>query len=241
MENQLVNSISVVLVGTTESRNIGFVARAMMNFGFHRLSLVAPENYNHTNAITTAVWADALIEKAKHFTTIEESVASAQDVVGFGSSAGINRPVISLTEFVNEIRNEPLKERALLFGPEDTGLTNDHVTHCRTLVRIPTSEEYPSMNLSHSVAVALYELTRELIPITNIPESTYPTSNEFYHLERIVNEVLTTSKFFREGTPEPIPRVVKNLLRRTKPNEREMGILLGMFGKIATALKRSKE
>jgi TrmH family RNA methyltransferase len=231
--------IHVVLVEPGDSRNVGSVARAMLNLGFRHLHLVAPPRYRMEDAVTTACWADGLLHAARIHPTLEEALAPMQHVVGFSARHGRLRPRhIALDEWTGSLAARPLVETALLFGPEDTGLRQEHLSHCRWLVRIPSRAENPAFNLSQAVLLALFQVGRSLDETAAVPtrDGDRPGWREFYELERIVDETLARCRFYHKGTPAPLPSVVKHLLRRMDPDVREMQLLLGMFGKINRAL-----
>lgn len=224
----------VVLVETEESLNIGSVARAMKNLGFSNLHLVAPREYKPERASITARWAtDDILANLKIHDSLESCLTGMQDVVGFSGREGKDRFNLFLPDWMAQVRAKPLVQTALVFGPEDTGLTSEHIEHCRWLVRIPSTVAYPSFNLAQAVLLALFEITRQQWEHPSVEPSPHaPDWNQFYQLDRLVEKVLVDSGFFREGTPEPIPGLVKNLFRRTQPDKREMGVLLALFARI---------
>lgn len=258
-DNQLDELIKVVLVEPAENLNIGSVARAMANLGFSQLVLVSPENYDQKRALITACHADFVVHKAIIVNSLAEAVSDVTDVVGFTGTTGTNRHPVLLKEWVREVIEEqkerqklesdnntvsdmkPLKlsKTGLVFGPEDTGLRIEHLEQCRLHVRIPSSERCFSFNLAQAVLVALYELRTNLeaFQVQKV-DNKEPTYNDFFQLDRLITSALTLSEFYREGTPEPIPRIVMNMFRRIKPNAREMGILLGMWSRLERELKR---
>ena len=103
-------------------------------------------------------------------------------------------------------------------------------------MRIPSTEAYPSFNLSQSVLLALSELSRLDWAAIALPERELPEISDFVQLDRLVAASAARSGYFNRGTPRPIPQMVKHLIRRIDPDEREMGILMGLFGKIDRAL-----
>ncbi len=227
----------VVLVEPGDSLNIGAVARAMSNLGFRHLHLVAPPRYDPERAAITACWAVEQLRAAPVYESLEQALAPMEQVVAFTARHGRHRPRhLLLPEWVAKAVEAPPGPTALVFGPEDHGLRREHLAHCHWLVRIPSSSENPSYNLAQSVLLALFELSRPGWDETPRKARTMPVARDMYQLEALVDEVLTRSRFFQEGTPEPIPDLVKHLLRRTDPDERELRVLLGMFGKINRAL-----
>jgi tRNA/rRNA methyltransferase len=227
----------VVLVEPGDPLNIGAVARAMSNLGFHNLRLVAPPNFDREKAATSACWATPMLERVPVYPALEEAVADLDQVVGFSARHGHDRPRhLMLDEWCDLLAEEPPGRVGLLFGPEDHGLETRHLAPCRWLIRIPSSEENPSFNLAQSVLLALYELSRPRWRGIAPESKPRPGAAAFAALDRLVETVLTQCGYFRDGTPLPVPRIVKNLLRRTDPDQREMNILTGMFGKIHRAL-----
>ena len=156
----------VVLVAVRNSLNIGAVARAMSNFGAMQLRVVNPYEAAWREA-KSAVGAADLLARAEECATVAEAVADCSLVVGTTAVGNreLRQPLWSLPEAGPAIR-ERLKTGnvALLFGSEKWGLSNESLSYCHWLLRIPTREEHRSMNLGQAVAVCLYELGGELAP-----------------------------------------------------------------------------
>jgi tRNA/rRNA methyltransferase len=159
--------ILVVLVSPRNPLNIGAAARAMANFGFARLAVVAPFEA-HWREARSAVGADELLQKAKVSATLAEAVEDCTLVAGTGTLTyrKAEQRVIALPGFGSLPGLGALVERelalggrvALVFGPEKHGLTREALGLCHALVEIPTDLRQPSMNLGQAVAVCLYEL-----------------------------------------------------------------------------------
>ena len=154
---------SVILVEPQGRENVGHVARSMMNFGVSDLVLVNARPVDE-NARQRAVHAQGVLDTARHFSTLAEAKKEFEHLVGFAAR-------ISLLDKAHLRMGESLEPTArrlegmggrvgLVFGREDFGLSNEDVEICDMLCGIPTSPSYRSMNLSHAVTVALYELTR---------------------------------------------------------------------------------
>jgi len=238
-ETRALERIHVVLVEPGDSRNVGSVARAMLNLGFAHLHLVAPPRYREADAETTACWAAELLHRARIHATLEEALAPMQHVAGFSVRHGRQRPRhLLLDEWTARLAAESPGETALVFGPEDTGLRQEHLPHCRWLVRVPSRPENPAFNLSHAVLLALFQVQRALAGAGDAARMRHdrPAWRDYYELERLVDEALTRARFYHPGTPAPVPSVVKQLFKRIDPDLREMQLLLGMFGKINRAL-----
>jgi tRNA/rRNA methyltransferase len=151
----------VVLVSPRNPLNIGAAARAMANFGFRRLAVVAPFAPTWREA-RSAVGAGEVLQNAKEFATLGEAVAGATLVAGTGTLT-YRKPeqaVVALPDLSPLIRRELDSDGrvALVFGPEKHGLTREDLSYCHILVEIPTDAQQPSMNLGQAVAVCLYAL-----------------------------------------------------------------------------------
>ncbi|MGA2990555.1 MAG: TrmH family RNA methyltransferase [Candidatus Korobacteraceae bacterium] len=171
--------LCVVLVATRNPLNLGAAARAMSNFGFSCLRVVAPYEAAFREA-RSAVGASELLASAQEYGSVAEAVADCALVVG--TTAARHRqlvhPLLTLEQGARLIRQELLRLQqtqqrsrfagpgtpeghvALLFGSEKRGLSNRDLSHCHWLLHMPTREEHASMNLGQAVAVCLYELAR---------------------------------------------------------------------------------
>ena len=152
--------VSIVLVSPRNPLNIGAAARAMSNFGFFDLRLVNPYRVAFDEA-RSGVNAGKVLTAAREFSTVAEAVADCHLVVG---TTGMGTRDVSLPFQTLEAAGRKLKRVAggvaILFGSEKFGLSNDDMSYCHWLLRIPTRGEYRSMNLGQAVAVTLYELIR---------------------------------------------------------------------------------
>lgn len=152
----------IVLVRPRNPLNIGAAARAMANFGLEDLVVVKPHApvWQETRS---AVGAEEIVKSARAVEDLPVAVADRACVVGTtaGARRNLDRELIPLNELPAWLRGREKADRAaLLFGSEKTGLSNEHLSCCHALVRIPTAPESPSMNLGQAVAVCCYELQR---------------------------------------------------------------------------------
>jgi tRNA/rRNA methyltransferase len=153
----------VVLVRARNPLNIGAAARAMANFGFQELVVVAPHAPVWQEA-RSALGAEHVIESAQAVADLRDAIGDATLVVGTttGSRRNLDRELVALPNLPGWLNGLTVKggRAALVFGSEKTGLSNEHLSYCHALVRIPTSSRCPSMNLGQAVAVCCYELAR---------------------------------------------------------------------------------
>jgi tRNA/rRNA methyltransferase len=164
----------IVLVRPRNPLNIGAAARAMANFGLRDLMVVAPHDpvWQETRS---AVGAEDIVKSARAVEELLEAIGDASLVIGTtsGSRRTLDRELIPLQELPAWLAAKGSKRAraALLFGSEKHGLSNEHLSHCHALVRIPTEPNCPSMNLGQAVAVCCYELARANIVAARPPSS----------------------------------------------------------------------
>ncbi len=152
----------VVLVRPRNPLNIGAAARAMANFGLREMLVVAPHDpvWQETRS---AVGAEDVLLAARAVPDLAGAIGDTSLVIGTtaGSRRNLDRDLLPLADLVPWLRRRKARGRAaLLFGSEKTGLSNEYLSYCHALVRIPTAADCPSMNLGQAVAVCAYELAR---------------------------------------------------------------------------------
>ena len=154
------DNLCIVLVRPKYSGNIGAAARAMWNVGVHNLRLVAPAAFRRQEADTMAVHARELLDTMRTYASVREAIADCHLVIGTTCRPGLYRedtqsprsiaPQIVQTLSANQV--------AVVFGPEDTGLTNTDLRYCHRLVTIPTAPTFSSLNIAQAVLVCCYEI-----------------------------------------------------------------------------------
>lgn len=155
------DNISIVLQRPRYPENIGSAARAMCNMGFSRLIVVDPGIWDEERIRRLATHAaGSVVDTLQRFDSLEEALAPFGHVIGTTARLGGQRPVIKSPDFLARsliplTRNNPV---AILFGPEDRGLTNDDLKLCHQLVNIPTVD-FTSLNLAQAVMVICYCLS----------------------------------------------------------------------------------
>lgn len=153
--------VCVVLVEPEFSGNIGFIARVMMNFGFQSLILVNPKASLDTTAYIFASHAGGILDEARIFASLDELASEFDFIVGTTSKVGSDYNVLRISVTPRRLAGSlvDVKGRvAILFGRESVGLTNRELELCDVVVSIPSSDVYPVLNVSHAVAIILYEL-----------------------------------------------------------------------------------
>ncbi|MGA7343838.1 MAG: RNA methyltransferase [Terracidiphilus sp.] len=250
--------IEVVLVSPRNPLNIGAAARAMANFGFSRLTLVAPYE-PHWREARSAVGADALLQNAKVSTTLAEAVADCTLVVGTGTATRrkAEQPVIALPALAPLVGYELDRggRVALVFGPEKHGLTREDLSYCHRLVAIPTDARQPSMNLGQAVAVFLYELAVRMHAPGSADESapapagtagetgsrqSAPAGLTSGHLELLagaIENVMLAANYSPPSMRRANRHDLRLLLRRLALTQRDARRILGFFRRVYKQLQ----
>jgi tRNA/rRNA methyltransferase len=224
----------VVLVAARNPLNIGAAARAMSNFGFHRLRVVNTFELSFREA-RSAVGASELLENAEEFTGVAEAVADCSLVVG--TTAGRSREPAHLLHRLEAggemIRARLATERvALLFGSEKRGLSNDDLSYCHWLMRIPTREAHESMNLGQAVAVCLYELIRSGDAAAVLELKEQASGKALDRMTEALLGALKESGYTKPGTEAVTEEKSRRLVRRMQLSEEDAELWTGMLAKI---------
>jgi tRNA/rRNA methyltransferase len=235
--------LCVVLVRTRNPLNIGAAARVMSNFGFLRLRVVNPYGVAWGEA-RSAVGASALLASADEFKSVAEAVADCSLVVGT-TAAGrreLQQPLKRLEDGARLVHKQLASNRvALLFGSEKTGLSNEDLSHCHWLMRIPTREQHPSVNLGQAVAICLYELVRDR-KASRQPEKQKPaTAGEVERITAMLLDALHASGYLKLRSAAPTQEKVRRMVRRLNLSASDAEVWLGMLRQILWKIQSGKE
>ncbi len=235
-------SIRIVLVGTTHPGNIGAVARAMKNMGLNDLALVNPRYFPHEDATARASGATDVLDAASVVSTLSEALTDCVYVAGTSArSRAIAWPSMGPRDCAERMMLEGKKGKvAAVFGPEKTGLHNDDLDLCHTLLTIPTNPDFSSLNLAMAVQVLTYEL-RVASALDSGPgfESEAPpaTGDEMEHFYDHLEQVMIDLEFLNPTNPRLLMRRLRRIFIRARPDKNEANILRGFLA----AIDRKKE
>ncbi len=257
-------NLCVVLVGTRNPLNVGAVARAMSNFGAMELRAVRPYEKAWREA-RSAVGAGELLARAKEFADLAEAVADCSLVVGTTAVGNreMKHPLRGLDEGARLIGKRMESGRVeVLFGSEKWGLSNEDLSYCHWLMRIPTRVEHRSMNLGQAAAVVMYELGRrrrtnaegaegpqsalrrgeKTAPLK--PKGAAPKNGKFAEMETVERigeallEALRKSGYVAARGEATAEEKLRRMLRRFSVEAADAEVLLGMVRKILWKLEQ---
>lgn len=234
--------LRVVLVSPRNPLNIGAAARAMSNFGFQTLRVVNPYAPSFREA-RSAVGASGILANAERYKSLAEAVEDCTLVVG--TTAVRNRDLqhpVRRPEYGARLIRRRLGAGnvALLFGSEKFGLSNDALSHCHWLIRIPTHEENISMNLGQAVAVCLYELIRDSRQERAANQLKLAMAEELERITTLLLDALQTSGFLDRRRVSDSDERIRRLVRRLRLPERDAVIWLGMLRQMLWKMNQGK-
>jgi tRNA/rRNA methyltransferase len=237
-------NVCVVLVSPRNPLNIGAVARAMSNFGFLDMRVVAPYELSFREA-QSAVNAHEILHAAQVFETVADAIADCSLVVGttVGRARDLQQAIHTLPKGATLIRKQAQKAHvALLFGSEKRGLSNDDFSYCNWMMRIPTQDPHPSMNLGQAVAVCLWEIARTSARMARqeVAESA-ATADEYQRITSVLHELLTESGYINPKSQISTEMKVRRLVRRAKMNSEDAQTWLGMLRQILWKIHSNEE
>ena len=241
--DNLLNSVKVVLVGTTHPGNIGATARAMKNMGILDLALVEPKEFPSDVATFRSKAAKDILEKASVHASLEEAISECELVVGTSARGRtVPWPVLNPREAAEEMHKSSLNGKvAIVFGREDRGLTNEELGLCNFHVHIPSDPEYSSLNLSQAVQILAYEIRLSYLQDLNVSKEYWDVelaNNE--QTERLINhmdELMQEVDFYDVENPRKLLVRVRRFFKRSKIDVMEANIFRGLFATIQKKLK----
>ncbi len=231
-ENYL-ERIHIVLVDTQDGANIGSVCRAMKTMGLTKLDLVTTRVYDENRVRTLALHAADLWENARRFETLQEALKESVFTVASTRRRGKHRKLSAYSpeQLAEHINNIPEGDISIVFGRESDGLRDDEVMMCSSIVTIPTSDRFPSLNLSQAVQIVCYTLFQNA---QVYPQGMTAVSHE--RVEKASEEACTHLRnigYFKWDEEEKwMLQFFKDTLEKATLSESEMQRFEKLFAKI---------
>lgn len=230
----------IVLVEPKNSGNIGAVARAMMNFDATHLYLVNPCELDNA-CYARAMHATKILDNAQTFSCFEDAIENLDYLVATSSIESktdkrhLRNPVL-LEDFSEKIFDAKGKV-GLVFGREDYGLFNEEIAACDIMLKIPTSESYPSLNLSHAVTIVLYSiyLKKACIPERRRAIGSVEKKKLFEFFAQLLDDI-----DYQPHKKEHTKIMFKRIMGRAIPSKWEYHTLMGVFSKTLGKIKQKE-
>ena len=228
MSESLLNAVTVVLYESQDQINIGAIVRAMKNMGVHDLRLIRPCAYDPTRIEQVAHDTRDIVERIRHFDTIDEALADCVRVIAFSGRRRAARwlrhtPRTAATDLLEYAESGRV---AIMFGREDHGLPNDALDRAHAVATIPTTEHF-SLNVAQACLLALYELHVQAGDVTRRiagPKHAAgtPSMAEFEQTFADASSALEAIAYFKTRNPELVMRAVRSMVFRAAPDAREL-------------------
>ncbi|MDG1750273.1 MAG: tRNA (cytosine(32)/uridine(32)-2'-O)-methyltransferase TrmJ [Thalassotalea sp.] len=254
----MLDSVRIVLVNTSDCRNIGSAARAMKTMGLSQLVLVDPIEMPNGQAQALAAGATDVLANAKVVNTLEEAITDCGLVVGTSArSRTLPWPMLDPREcgekLISEVGDYPV---ALVFGRESSGLTNDELQLCHFHVQIQANPEYSSLNLAMAVQTLSYEVRMAFLAHEkaqeqaqfdnqtkekNSDDDEYPVVEETERMFEHFEQALKATGFIQPSHPGLVMTKLRRFINRARPDSKEVKMWRGMLSSVEKSAKRNQQ
>jgi tRNA/rRNA methyltransferase len=230
----MLRNLRIVLVRPRGSGNIGSVARAMKNLGAGELAIVGKARTRSFWARAMAVHGRDILADARSYPTIREAIGDCTLVVGTTSRGGLYRkhnqtPRDLAPEIAAATRTGKV---ALVFGPEDHGLSNRDLEHCQLLITIPTHPDYQSLNVAQAAVICLYEIYIASATTTAKSNIERAAAEDIERLFDRMRRTFLKIGFLDSENPEHMLLAFRRILGRAGLEEKDVRIFTGLFRQI---------
>ncbi len=239
------SNFGFILVKPQIGENIGACARSLKNFGFTKLNIVSPKQaWPNPKAKATSVGAYDIIKNTKIFKDTSKAIDDYNIVFALSARVrDINKKHISLEQFTKIISSKKKLKYGLMFGSEASGLTNEDLSLSNYVLKIPTSEKFKSMNLSHSLTIICYEIFKQL----NFEKFKKKSKNTETASKKNISSLLDHLKallqnkgfFTPEEKKQSMNMNINNLFYRMEPSDKELRILASIISSLAKNNKKA--
>jgi tRNA/rRNA methyltransferase len=236
-----ISQVKIILVEPAGPLNVGSVARVMKNFGLNQLVLVNPQcDRLGDEAKLMAVRARDILETAVVVDTLPQALQGCRHAIATtGTDHDLNVPLESPRTALPWLLETAGQPAALIFGREDRGLTNQELNYAQRFVRIPSSNEYTSLNLASAVGVCCYELAQS---VNTDPQHTSPETElapldvvESYYQQ--LELLLLDIGFLYPHTASSRMEKFRQLYNRAQMRTQELSMLRGILRQLRWSLR----
>lgn len=241
----MLDNVRIILVGTSHPGNIGSAARAMKTMGLSNLVLVDPECAVDGKSVALSAGATDVLEKRQVFATLDEAIADCGLVIGASARPRtLDWPMLDPREMgekaVVEGQKYPI---ALVFGRENSGLSNEELQKCHFHVFIPANPDYSSLNLAMAVQTLSYEIRMAFLAAKAYPkqEQEYPLTEEIEAMFNHLQQTLTDTRFIVPAHPGLVMTKLRRFFNRARPEIKELRMWRGIFSSIQKSLIAAKK
>lgn len=230
------DQIQIVLVETQDAANVGAVCRAMKTMGITRLAIVGDVDYDRDRLNTLAIHASDIYDQHNRYQKLPEALASSVLSIGATRRRGKFRKYFSLLpdEMADKISQIDKGLISIVFGREADGLTDEELACCNMAVHIPTSPDFPSLNLSQAVQIITYTLRKELKPAAKY---TPVNATRLKEVTQTITKTFESMNFYKSDEKEEVERFFRDILSRSTLSQNESKRIEKMFQKMEMLFK----
>ncbi|MFT4260966.1 MAG: RNA methyltransferase [Candidatus Woesearchaeota archaeon] len=217
--------MDIILIEPQNPGNIGAIARSMKNFGFEQLVLVNPCKLTQ-EARNRAKHAQEILDNSIILSSFNELKYDL--LIGTTAITGKDYNLIRSPMLPDELELEEGKI-GLVFGREDTGLRNEELSKLDFAVRIPTNDNYPTLNLSHAATILMYEFTKKELGENLRDKHKLASLEEKEVLMKVIENIISNTSFRAEHEADTQRKVWKKIIGKGMLTKREMYALIGFM------------
>ena len=249
-ENTLLDNVRIVLVNTSDCRNIGSAARAMKTMGLTDLVLVDPIELPNGQAQALSAGASDVLNGAKVVNTLEDAISDCGLVVGTSArSRTLPWPMLEPRGCGEKLIAEASEYKvAIVFGRESSGLSNEELQLCHFHVQIPANPDYSSLNLAMAVQTLSYEVRTSFLLQENAQyvdkaaketadDDAYPVVEETERFYAHFEQAMKKTGFITPSHPGLIMTKLRRLFNRARPDVKEIKMMRGILASVERAAK----
>ena len=225
----------IILVETQIPENLGASARAMLNFNLKKLRIVSPSfELSNEKIVPLSAGAKSVIKNIKKFNTFEESIQDFNILIATTNrSRSIKKDKIDFYELSNLIKKESNKV-GIVFGPEKSGLNNDHLSMCDYILRIESNPKFSSLNLSHAVSLIAYEIMKQNKKTTKKntlkSEVMRAPKKDLINFFKVLETNLEKTNFFAvKERRKIITQKIRNIFSKISLSSKDLATLIGVM------------
>ncbi len=221
----------IILLEPQLEENIGAVARAMLNFNLHNLRIIKKKWQPSKISFKTSAKADAILKNTQVFKNLDEAINDLQYIYATSNrKRDLNIDVVNLKQGIKIISNYKNYKVGILFGPERSGLTNEHIALCDKIIEIPLNKNFKSLNLAQSVLLVAYELFNLSLSKSNFVKKIEKIKKkELLIFFKVLQNYLEKGNFFKvKEKKKNMMRNIKIIFNKAELTEKELKILLGI-------------
>ena len=234
------SNINIVLVRTSHPGNIGSTARAMKTMGLQNLKLISPKEFPSNIADAQAVGCIDILKNADIYSSLPDCLGSSKIVVGFSArSRKCNIPTLTMEELINMLINNKSNLVSIVFGNEQSGLSNEELQLCDFLVSIPTDNAYSSLNLASAVQIFSYEYFKSSIQQpNNIKLDNLVSHSTKLRLIEVLLDIMCSLRILTDKNKNSLTQNIHIIINKSNLTINEANLYLGILTKIEKALQK---